>query len=163
MCRRRTSARNKKIDETQVDLQAVKTTDGTWTGSLKDDITDAKKDFHEAIANTRNNLQDELGLMIQGKTQMTKILTDTTQRRLTAKVAEVEARIERGKGTGSGASAAKPPDFNGTTSWIVFRLHFETRAEHNCWTRQEKSAYLITTLQGRATDVLHENPEKVDL
>jgi hypothetical protein len=41
----------------------------------------------------------------------------------------------------------------------VFRRQFETVAEHNCWTRQEKSTYLITTLQGRATDVLHGIPK----
>jgi hypothetical protein len=37
----------------------------------------------------------------------------------------------------------------------VFRRQFETAAHHNCWTRQEKSIYLITALQGRSTDVLH--------
>jgi hypothetical protein len=31
-----------KIDETQVDLQAVKTSISTWTGSLKGDITDTR-------------------------------------------------------------------------------------------------------------------------
>jgi hypothetical protein len=36
---------------------------------------------------------------------------------------------------------------------------FETLAEHNCSTRQEKSTYLITALQGRATDVLHGVPK----
>jgi hypothetical protein len=49
-------ARNEKIDEMQVDLQAVETSFDTRTGSLKDDITDTKKDFHEAIANTKNDL-----------------------------------------------------------------------------------------------------------
>jgi hypothetical protein len=37
----------------------------------------------------------------------------------------------------------------------VFQRQFETVAELNCWMRQEKSTYLITALQGRATDVLH--------
>jgi hypothetical protein len=49
-----------KIYEMQVDLQPVKTPIDKWTVSLKDDITDAKKDFQE------------LGLMIQGQAQMTK-------------------------------------------------------------------------------------------
>jgi hypothetical protein len=32
-------------------------------------------------------------------------------------------------------------------------------AEHNCWTCQEKSTYIITALQGRTTDLLHEVPK----
>jgi hypothetical protein len=36
---------NEKIDETQVDLQRVRISIDTWAGSLKDDITEAKKDF----------------------------------------------------------------------------------------------------------------------
>jgi ElaB/YqjD/DUF883 family membrane-anchored ribosome-binding protein len=34
-----------KIDETKVDLQAVKTSIDTWTGRFKGNITDAMKDF----------------------------------------------------------------------------------------------------------------------
>jgi hypothetical protein len=41
----------------------------------------------------------------------------------------------------------------------VFRHQFETVAQHNCWTSQIKSTYLITALQGRATDVLHGVPK----
>jgi hypothetical protein len=32
---------------------------------------------------------------------------------------------------------------------------FETVAEHNCWTPQEKSTNLITVLEGWSSDVLH--------
>jgi hypothetical protein len=48
--------------------------------------------------------------------------------------------------------------FEGTTSWAVFRRQFETVAQHNHWSPQEKSAYLITTLKDRVTDVLHGIP-----
>jgi hypothetical protein len=41
----------------------------------------------------------------------------------------------------------------------VFRYQFEAVAEHICWTRQERSTYLIAALHGRATDVLHEDPK----
>jgi hypothetical protein len=34
-----------KIDETQVNLQAVKTSIDTWTGSLKGDIASTKKEL----------------------------------------------------------------------------------------------------------------------
>jgi hypothetical protein len=48
------------IEETQVDLQAVKTSFGMGTRSLQGDITYTKKDFHKAVENTRNNLHKEL-------------------------------------------------------------------------------------------------------
>jgi NurA-like 5'-3' nuclease len=72
-----------------VDLQAVQTSIDVWTENLKDVITDIKKNLHEAIANTRNDLQAELGLMIQGEAQMIKTLLDNTRQRLEAKLAEV--------------------------------------------------------------------------
>jgi hypothetical protein len=53
----------------------------------------------------------------------------------------------------------KPPKFDRTASWAVFRCQFETVAERNCWMRQKKSIYLITALQGRDTSVLHGVPK----
>jgi hypothetical protein len=35
--------------------QAVKTYIDTWTGSLKGDVMDTKKDFREAVVNKRND------------------------------------------------------------------------------------------------------------
>jgi hypothetical protein len=70
---------NEKVDETQVDLQTVKAPIDTWSWSLKSEIMDTKKDFHEIIENTRNDLHEELRLIILGKAQMTKILTGTTR------------------------------------------------------------------------------------
>jgi hypothetical protein len=111
------------------------------------------KSLLATITHTREHLHEELGLMIQGKAQMTKTLMDATRRGLGAKIAEVEAKC--GRGTGTGAGAAKPTKFNGTTSWTVFWHQFETLAEYNCGTRLEKSIYLITAMQGHATHELH--------
>jgi hypothetical protein len=49
---------------------------------------------------------------------------------------------------------AKPPMLDRTASWAVFWRQFETVAEHNCWTRLQKSTYFITTLKHCATNVL---------
>jgi hypothetical protein len=54
---------------------------------------------------------------------------------------------------------AKASKFGGVTSRVVFRRQFERVAENNCQTRQEKSTYLITAWQRRATDVLHAVPK----
>jgi hypothetical protein len=137
-----------KNDETQVDLQAIRTSVDSPTKGLLQTITD-----------TREHLHAEHGLMIQSETQMTKTLTDTMRRGLeAANIAEVEARAQSER-TGTGAGTAKLPKFDGTTSWAVFRRQIENAEEDNCWTHSGKSTYLITALQGRATDVLHGVPK----
>jgi hypothetical protein len=125
---------DEKIMETQRHVQVVQASIDTWTGSLQGDITDVKKD-----------LQKELDIRAQG---------------LEVRMAEVEARVELGVSghTGNDARRAKPPKFDGSTSWAMFRRHFETVAEHNCWMPREKVTYLIAALQGRACDVLHGAP-----
>jgi actin-like ATPase involved in cell morphogenesis len=56
-----------KIEETQVDLQAVNTSIDTWTRSLKGDITDVK-DFHKSIENTMDDPQRaRRHILVQGK------------------------------------------------------------------------------------------------
>jgi hypothetical protein len=104
--------------------------------------------------------------MIQGEAQMMKTLTDTMRRGLEAKRAEDKAQAMCGRGTGTGTGtgmgAVKPPKFNRTQSWTVFWRQFKTVADHNCWTRQEKSTYLITTLRGQATNMLN-SPKRSDL
>jgi hypothetical protein len=82
---------------------------------------------------------------------------EATRREFQTQLKEPEAGAERGIATGTGVGEVKEPKFDGTTSWAVFRRQFETIAEHNYWTIQEKSTYLITALDGRATDVSHGN------
>jgi hypothetical protein len=137
-----------KIDKTQVDLQAIRTVIDTWTKSLLDTITD-----------TREHLHEELGLIIQGEAQMMKTLIDTTWRGLKAKIPEVEAQVECGRGTGTGAGTVKPPTFD-RTSWAAYWHQFKTIALHNCWTRLEKSTYFFTAFQGWATEVRSESRKK---
>jgi hypothetical protein len=57
-----------------------------------------------------------------------------------------------------GVSAVQPPTFNGNTSWSVFRRQFEIIVDHNPWSDREISTYQLTSLNGRAADVLHNIP-----
>jgi hypothetical protein len=137
-------------------LQILKTSIDAWTRSL-DNITNVKA-FHEVIANMRNGLLNELVLILQVEAKTAKAEMrisqemmeameakfEATRREFQTQLKEVEARTERGRGEGTGA--AKPPKFDGNTSWVVFRRHFETVTEHYCWARREKSTYLITAL-----------------
>jgi hypothetical protein len=144
-----------KTDETQVDLQAVKTSINMWTGTLKGNIMDTKKVFHKAIENTTNDLHKELDTMFQVEAtiikpeikinqESTKARIEGTQHESQTQSEKVEAGAKHERGTETGA--AKPPKFDMTTSWTMFRHQLEAMAEHNCWTNLEKSTYLITTL-----------------
>ncbi|KAJ4449439.1 hypothetical protein ANN_00838 [Periplaneta americana] len=53
----------------------------------------------------------------------------------------------------------KPPKFDGTISWAIFRRQFEAIAEHNGWTLAEKTTRLLAALQGQASEILHSVPE----
>ena len=48
----------------------------------------------------------------------------------------------------------KPATFDGTSSWIDYRSHFEMCAELNNWTNQQKGLYLGVSLRGLAQGVL---------
>jgi gas vesicle protein len=118
-------ALREELDRTVKERQRqVQTSIDQWTGNLQGDITGVKKD-----------LQKELDFRAQG---------------LEVRMAEVEARVELGVGgrTGNDAGRAKPPKFDGSTSWAMFRRQFETVADHNRWMPQEKATYSIAALQG---------------
>jgi hypothetical protein len=78
---------------------------------------------------------------------------EATWREFKTQLKEIQARAECGRGTGTGAYAAKPPKFDGTTSLAVFQRQIETVTEHNCWTRLEKSTYLITAILNHAKQI----------
>jgi hypothetical protein len=62
--------------------------------------------------------------------QTKKALTEVTRREFQTQLKDVDALAEGGRGTGTGASAATPPTFDGTISWVVFLRQFETVAEY---------------------------------
>ena len=57
----------------------------------------------------------------------------------------------------------KPATFDGQSSWIDFKSHFDICAELNCWSEQEKCLYLTVSLRGSAQSILgnlHGNSRK---
>jgi hypothetical protein len=102
-----TQGLREELDEARQHLQVAMTSIDTWTGTLQDDITSAKKDLQTKLDVRAQELED--------------------------RIAEVEARAELGVGgrTGNDAGRAKPPKFDGSTSWSMFRRQFETVADRN--------------------------------
>jgi uncharacterized membrane protein len=118
---------HEKIDETHVDLQEVRMSIDMYMRSPMDNMTQTKKDFHAAIVNTRNNLHEELSLMLHVKAQTMKAERRIDQERMEAKIKatlgefqtqlkETEARAEHKRGKGTGVGVAKPPKINRTAS-----------------------------------------------
>jgi hypothetical protein len=44
----------------------------------------------------------------------------------------------------------KPATYDGTSSWIDYKVHFEACSEINQWTNEEKCLYLSVSLRGQA-------------
>lgn len=120
----------------QVDLRPVKTSFDTRTKSLQEIPADVRNDLHEEPRTLKPEIR------INEKREEAKI--EATRLEFQAQLKRVEARTELGEATSS----------------ALFRRQFETIVEHNCWTHQEKSTYLINALQGRATDELYGVPKE---
>jgi hypothetical protein len=116
--------------------------------------TDAKfKDLTETIEKTQLELYTAEVSFYARTRNLQKDLIDT-RHELQALLEAVGTTTERGNTPAVGASASPPPTYNGTTSWSVFRRQSEIVAEHNSWSKRDKSTYLITALKGGAADVL---------
>jgi hypothetical protein len=119
-----------------VDLQAIKTSVNMRTKSLLETTTDTKECLHE-----------ELGLVIQVKTQMMRTLVDTTWQGLKAKLAEVEAQAERWscQGTGTTIGMVQTPKFDGLMS-LVIPMAVQDHDRTTGQSAINKAAYLVAAL-----------------
>ena len=54
----------------------------------------------------------------------------------------------------------KAVTYDGSSSWLDYKAHFETCAEINNWTNTEKGIYLAVALSGQARDVMDNLSEK---
>jgi hypothetical protein len=125
-----------KIESMQVKLEAIELSLGVETNDLRLDLSNMQA---ETISNR----------------QATSERIEAIRREFHTRLEEAKEMAGHTHGTGNDTCAVTLSKFDGTTSWSVLRQQFETVAEHNGWTPKEKSTYLITDLEGRATNVLH--------
>jgi hypothetical protein len=129
-----------KFKSTQVKLETIELSLGVETNNLRLDLSNLQA---ETISNRHANFER----------------IEAVRREFHTRLEEAKEMAGHANGKGSGTCAATAPNFDGTASWSVFRHQFETIAEHNGWKPKEKSTYLITALEARATDVLHGIPK----
>jgi BMFP domain-containing protein YqiC len=127
---------NMKIEKIKLGLHAVMTSLDIGTKKLREEFD----------AGTQATLSDM---------QTIKILVQTTCHVLETRLAEVEARPDHGLcgSTGTVVWTGKPPKFDGSTSWVVFR-RLEALEQYK-WEQREKATYLLAALQSRAAEALH--------
>jgi hypothetical protein len=130
-----------ELYETQKDLEVTEASLNRQRNDFMETIRDTKEYLELKLISFKDNTQN----LISSKQDTMEAKMESTRLEFQSQLEEVMARTELGRRQGVCTSTAQPPTFNGTTSWAVFRGQFETVAEHNCWTRQEKYTYLITS------------------
>ena len=60
-------------------------------------------------------------------------------------------------------SNLKPATYDGTTSWLDYRSHFNACASLNKWSEEEKGMYLAVSLRGQAQGVLGNLPDSLQM
>jgi hypothetical protein len=120
------------------------------------------EDVLSMVEQQTRNLREDLSKNIEATRQdveATRRDLGATQRDLETQLAALQVQTRRADGSsvGTNADKVKPPKFDGSTSWVVFR-QFDAAAIHNDWTPREKAAHLLSVLQGQAADVLHSVP-----
>jgi hypothetical protein len=121
------------------------------------------EDVSSMVEQETRNLREDLSKNIEATRQdveATRRDLEATQRDLETQLAALQVKTRRAGGSSAGTNAdkVKPPKFDGSTSWIVFQRQFGAAAIHNDWTPGEKSAHLLSVLQGQAAHILHSIP-----
>jgi hypothetical protein len=103
-----------------------------WTRSFRDHKTVTKKDFYEAIVNTRNDLHKMVDLRTQGtqsEIEAMKTLVDTTHRGLKAKIAEVIDDFLKGLKTARHELKTQLSNYSALT-WLMNFKNIEGQTTH---------------------------------
>jgi hypothetical protein len=116
----------------------------------------------ENIVQRLSNLDDK-----QSNTEQEIInLKRDVDQRVSSLMKEID-QLKSSRGTGGSENATstnrvKPPEFNGTVSWSVYKRQFEAAAEANRWTTEEKATALILSLRGQASELLQTVSDQQD-
>lgn len=142
-------------------------------------LQDMSKEFKQQIDDCASQQRDSILELRESNDRQFQEL----QRSTSNQISEMESRIEsleshfdsrikllENNSAGVGTSSVpinnwKParfrtPTFDGTSSFEIFKMQFETATKQNLWTDQEKVTGLIVSLSGGASEVLQTIPEQ---
>jgi hypothetical protein len=133
-----------------VELQAAEVSLDTQARKLQVDLATIRSDHLKDYNLTHIKVQATIDECLSE--------IEATKREFHSRLEETEAMAKQGREPGVCTSTAQPPIFDETTSWAVFQRQFETVAEHNHWSPQDKSTYLISLQRsGHRHAIRHSN------
>ncbi|MEW8548378.1 MAG: hypothetical protein AB2693_33155, partial [Candidatus Thiodiazotropha sp.] len=120
------------------------------------------KDTESVEKKTENteHCQKEIIIKPTTFTKSTEQKDKTEQNKTSSEHESVAKTTEKNELGSKSRFIMKPATFDGSTSWIDYRSHFDMCAELNGWTNQQKGLYLGVSLRGLAQGVLGNLPAK---
>ncbi|XP_055899118.1 uncharacterized protein LOC129928518 [Biomphalaria glabrata] len=124
--------------------------------SIKSFVTELKKDIVDSKQQLRNDVTELRSQMVEDFNSKMQLLRSELK-------AELEKKQDAGATVNEMAGKTKPPVFDGSVSWSVYRLQFEAAAKVNRWnTKAEKATGLVLALRGKAAKLLQTMKDQTD-
>jgi hypothetical protein len=127
----------------------------TFKEKVEEKVTEIKKDVEEKVTVIQRGVDEKVGEI--------KKDVEGIKENFEGKVKEMEAKF-KGLKTGlsgkleTGLVKLKPPPFDGTTSWSMYKKQFEAAAGANNWDDEGKAVALTLALRGQALQILQTLP-----
>jgi predicted aspartyl protease len=123
----------------------------TFKEKVEEKVTEIKKEVKEKVTDIQRGVEEKVGEI--------KKDVERIKENFEGKVKEMEANF-KGLKTGlsgkleTGLVKLKPPPFDGTTSWSMYKKQFEAAAGANNWDDEGKAVALTLALRGQALQIL---------
>lgn len=131
-----------RLDEKFLDLS---TTIDRKVEQLHGEIQDVKTEIQTEVESVKTQVEQKLYTEVQ---RLEKELRDIKKSETTTQVVQTSSKFN-----------LKPPTFDGTTSFAIFKFQFETASVQNQWNEEHQVAALIVALKGEAAETLQTIPE----
>ncbi|KAH9524397.1 hypothetical protein Btru_054422 [Bulinus truncatus] len=117
--------------------------------TLRSEIEDIKKSFKGTIEKAKIEINEEVDMRIL-----------INNEKYNEEISGIREELNKARGsqvvTQTTLSKIRPPIFDGTISWSVYKRQFEAAVNVNGWTRDEdKATALVLALRGKAAELLH--------
>ncbi|XP_055871211.1 uncharacterized protein LOC129923598 [Biomphalaria glabrata] len=152
-----------KMDTLDIGIRTMQDKIDTLDSGIRTELVSVnqKKTTMEVTMNQRVDVveKDIEELKVQVREGLSKAPVSNTGSMLP----EVLVKINTGSMLPEGLVKMKPPVFDGSVSWSVYRRQFEAAAKVNKWgSEEEKATALVLALRGKASEVLQSIPNQQD-
>ncbi|XP_018576721.1 golgin subfamily A member 6-like protein 22 [Anoplophora glabripennis] len=129
-------------------------------------IFDKIENFTAEVMSVRNELMEVKGNIqeVKGRVRDAQDMVERLETEVKGQIVRLETEMSRLKRQSqierpvAAGSPIKPPTYDGTTSWTMYRRQFDAAADANGWDNQEKATALVISLRGAALELLQTMP-----